>query len=125
MVHHRQSLPLSFEAGDDFPGVHARLDHLDRHFSPDRRGLGSAKDYAHAPFTDVFEQFISADGCSDAFRYFGGADGVFRVEFRQKTACLVVSLQQLIDQLTEIRIAPADIVQILTTPLLSFDFQCF
>ena len=31
VVHQRQGLPLGLEAGDDLPGVHPRLDELDRH----------------------------------------------------------------------------------------------
>ena len=36
MVHHRQSLPLGLEPGDDLPGVHAGLDDLQRHPAADR-----------------------------------------------------------------------------------------
>ena len=36
MVHQRQGLPLGLEAGDDLPGVHARLDDLQRHLAADR-----------------------------------------------------------------------------------------
>ena len=30
VVHQRQGLPLGFEPGDDLPGIHARLDDLER-----------------------------------------------------------------------------------------------
>ncbi len=61
MVHHRQGLPLGLEAGDHLPGVHARLDDLQRHPPLDRLGLLGHVDDAHAPFADLLQQLVGAD----------------------------------------------------------------
>ena len=61
MVHHRQGLPLGFEAGDHLPGVHARLDDLQRDRALDRLGLLGHEHDAHAAFADLLQQLVGAD----------------------------------------------------------------
>ena len=61
MVHHRQRLPLGLEAGDHLPGVHARLDDLQRDRPLDRLGLLGHEDDAHAAFADLLQELVGAD----------------------------------------------------------------
>ncbi len=61
MVHHRQRLPLGFEAGDHLPRVHARLDDLQRDAAFDRLLLLGHVDDAHAAFADLLQQLVGAD----------------------------------------------------------------
>ena len=67
VVHHRQGLPLGLEAGDHLPGVHARLDDLERDPALDRLGLLGHEDDAHAPFADLLQQLVGADDRAGAF----------------------------------------------------------
>ena len=61
MIHHRQSLPLGFEAGDYLPAVHARLYELQRHQSPDRSLLLRHINQPHSPFTNLLQEFVGTD----------------------------------------------------------------
>jgi hypothetical protein len=54
MIRHRQGLPLRFEPGEHLPGVHPRLDDLQRHPALDRFALVGHVGHAHAPFVDFF-----------------------------------------------------------------------
>jgi len=67
VVHHRQGLALGLEAGDDLPGIHPRLDDLERHFAAHRPGLLGDVDDAHAPLADLFQQRVRADDRPGAF----------------------------------------------------------
>src|SRR5687768_2305772 len=58
MVHHRQGLPLSLEAGDDLASVHTRLDNLDGHLAAHGVMLLSDKNETKAPFTDLLHQLV-------------------------------------------------------------------
>ncbi len=55
MVHHGQGLPLGLEAGDDLPGVHARLDDLEGDLALHGAGLLGHVDGAHAAFADLLQ----------------------------------------------------------------------
>ena len=68
MIHHRQRLPLRLEARDDLPAVHARLDDLQRDLAADGVGLLRHVDHAHPPAANLFQQFVSANGRTDAVR---------------------------------------------------------
>ena len=68
MVHQRQGLPLGLEAGDHLPGVHARLDDLQRHLAADRLLLLGHEDDAHAAFADLLQQLVGADERAGAAR---------------------------------------------------------
>ena len=61
MVHEGQGLALGFKPGDDLPGVHAQLDHLERHTPPDRFLLLGHIDHPAATFADLLQQFIAAN----------------------------------------------------------------
>ena len=64
MVHHRQGLPLGFEAGDHLPRVHARLDDLQRHAALHRPLLLGQEHHAEAAFADLLQQLVGADHCA-------------------------------------------------------------
>ena len=68
VVHQGQRLPLGLEAGDDLPGVHARLDQLDGDQALDRLGLLGHPDAAHAAFADLLDELVRADHRAGAFR---------------------------------------------------------
>ena len=61
MVHQRQRLALGVEAGEDFPGVHAPLDQLERHRPAHRALLLGLVDDAHATFADLAQDPVWPD----------------------------------------------------------------
>ena len=61
MVHQGQRLPLGLEPGDDLPGIHARLDDLQRHLALDRLRLLGHEHDAQAPFADLLQELVGAD----------------------------------------------------------------
>jgi hypothetical protein len=61
VVHHRQSLALGTEAGDELGGVHAALDHLQGDAATDRFLLVRFPDQAHASLADAALQEVRAD----------------------------------------------------------------
>jgi len=67
MIHHRQCLPLGFEAGDDLLGVHAQLDHLECDTTP--HGLRLLRDIHHAApaLADTLQDFVASDFLADDF----------------------------------------------------------
>ena len=66
VVHQRQRLPLGLEAGDDLPGVHARLDDLQRDLAADGVLLLGHEDDAEAALADLLQQLVAADDRADA-----------------------------------------------------------
>ena len=67
MIHHRQGLPLGLEPREHLPRIHARLDDLQRHATPDRRLLLGHVDDAEAPFADLLQQLVRPDLRSRCF----------------------------------------------------------
>ena len=61
MIHQRQRLALSFEAGDDLLGVHAQLDDLEGDHPPDRFLLLSHVHHATAALANLLKQFVMPD----------------------------------------------------------------
>jgi hypothetical protein len=61
MIRQRQSLPLSFEAGDDLPRVHARLDDLKCDFTTEGCELLSHENDPEPTFADLLEQLERTD----------------------------------------------------------------
>ena len=59
VIHQRQRLPLGLEPRQDGPGIHARLDQLERNLPLDRLGLLGQVDAAHAPFADLLAELVS------------------------------------------------------------------
>ena len=49
------------EPGDDLPGVHARLEHLQRDLAPHRFGLLGHENYPKAALSDLLKKFVGAD----------------------------------------------------------------
>src|SRR5262245_59270046 len=77
MLHQRQRLPFSLEAGDHFLSVHAQLNNLEGDPAADRLGLlGHINDPATA-LADLLEQFVATNPIP---RYVGG--GGIRVGVR-------------------------------------------
>jgi hypothetical protein len=58
MIHQGERLPFRFEAGQHLTAVHARFDDLERDYPADRLVLLGHVDDAHAPFADLFQQFV-------------------------------------------------------------------
>ena len=61
MVHHRQCLPLGLEPGNHLPGIHSRLDDLQRYLARNRLGLLGHVDDAHTPFADLLKEPVGAN----------------------------------------------------------------
>jgi hypothetical protein len=61
MIHHGHGLTFALEAGDHIAAVHARLQNLDGHATPDRIGLLGCKDPSHPALTQKLEQPIATD----------------------------------------------------------------
>src|SRR6185369_1552970 len=68
MIHHRQRLSLGLEPGDDTPRVHAKLDYLDRHATPDRFQLFGDINHATTAFSELFPDFVRADNIAGLLR---------------------------------------------------------
>ncbi len=75
MIHPRQRLSLSLEAGDDRLAVHAQLDDLERHAPPHRLGLFGHIDHPAAALADFLEELVAADRLAD-----GVVGGVGEIE---------------------------------------------
>ena len=67
MVHERERLPLGFEAGDDLPGIHARLEQLECDSAAHRPRLLGREHHAEPAFADRFEQLVRTDDRSATF----------------------------------------------------------
>ena len=67
MVHQGQRLPLGLEAGDDLPGVHARLDDLEGHLAADRLLLLGHEHQPEAALADLLQQLVGTDDRAGAF----------------------------------------------------------
>ena len=61
MGHDRQRLALGVEAGDDLLGVHAQLDHLERHLAAYRFLLLGEVDGSHASLAEGRDDSVGAD----------------------------------------------------------------
>ena len=58
MIHHRQSLPLGFEAREHLLRIHTRFDELHGHLALHRLRLLSQPNTAHAAFADSLDQLV-------------------------------------------------------------------
>ena len=94
MVHQRQGLPLSFEAGDDLFGVHAQLDHLERDSAADGLGLLGHIDHPAAAFADLLKEFVATNAVAGFFD--DGADSGLGL-FGQKALARFVRTEQGLD----------------------------
>ncbi len=72
VVHDREGLPLGLETAQHTPRIHAGLDELEGDPPLDRFELIRDPDFTHAPFTDLFEQFVRPDAVADARRRIAG-----------------------------------------------------
>ena len=61
VVHHRQRLPLRFEARDDLARVHAELDDLQRHAPRHRLHLLRHPHRAEAALADLLEELVGTN----------------------------------------------------------------
>jgi len=61
MVHHRQRLALGFEARDDLPRVHAKLDDLERDAAANGFLLLRHVNDAASSLTDFLKEFVASD----------------------------------------------------------------
>ncbi len=117
MIHQRQRLTLGFEAGDDLLGVHAQLDHLERHAAVNRLFLFGHVNHTATALADLLKQFVSSDLVAG---FFGEGNGhhlcSHEVETRgwrfQEIPGLFVRLDQFLDALTENRVAGTGLVEI-------------
>jgi hypothetical protein len=67
VIHQRQSLALGLEASDDLLGVHAGLDHLERHLTAHRVRLLCQEHGTHAPLADRLHEPVGADAHAGSF----------------------------------------------------------
>jgi hypothetical protein len=67
MAHHRHRLALSLEPRDHLPGVHAQLDHLQRHAKSHRIRLLRDIDHAAPAFADAFQSCVAPERLADGF----------------------------------------------------------
>ena len=65
MIHERERLAFRFKPGHDALGVHAQLDHLDRHLAPNGFALLSPINDTEAPLADLLQKFVAADGIAN------------------------------------------------------------
>ncbi len=61
VVHQCQSLTLGLETRHDLLGVHALLDDLDRHPTPDRLRLQRLPHFTHATFAELLQEAVGTD----------------------------------------------------------------
>ena len=61
MIHQGQGMPLSLEAGQDLPRIHARLKDLQRHLAADGLFLLGQVDNAESALPQDAEQLVGAD----------------------------------------------------------------
>src|SRR5205809_1605330 len=94
MVHQRQGLPLSFEAGDDLFGVHAQLDDLERDSAADGLGLLGHIDHPAAAFADLLKEFVATNAVAG---FFGDGDYSGLWLFGQKALARFVRAEQGLD----------------------------
>jgi hypothetical protein len=92
MIHHGHGLPFTLEAGDHVAAVHARLQDLDGHATPDRIGLLGCEDPAHSTLTQELEQPVATDHRSGLF--FLGCFGGFAREGLEEGIRVSVRLEQ-------------------------------
>ena len=67
MVHHRQRLPLRLKPGDHGFGIHARLDHFQRHATAHRLGLLSNIDHTATTLADALQNLVAANLLANHF----------------------------------------------------------
>ena len=61
VIHQRQCLPFSLEAGDHFFGVHSRLDDFDGNFASQGFDLFGHIHDAKTAFTNFLQELVSTD----------------------------------------------------------------
>src|SRR5258706_576650 len=116
-VHQGRGLPLRVEARHDAPGVHPRLDELQRDLAPYRLRLLGRPDGSHAPFADLFQQLVTA-GDDHAWLLARSPFGVrlaaevLRGRAVEEAVGLIVGLQQGLDALAEGGIPGASLLQV-------------
>ncbi len=71
MIHQREGLALRLEAGDDFAGVHAELDHFQRGAADDGLLLLGHIDDAATALADFLEELVASNAVAG---FFGGHD---------------------------------------------------
>jgi hypothetical protein len=132
MIHHRECLPLSFEAGDHLPRVHAELNHLERDSTPDRFFLFGHVNRAAAAFADLLKQFVAPDLITAPFSPPYRESGLVFVAVElsrpdgararaqpieclvQKSASLFVRPEQRCDAVMQFSIRPARFAQVVS-----------
>jgi hypothetical protein len=67
VVHEGQGLPLGLEPGHHLPGVHSRLEHLQRDLPTDRLRLLGHEDDAEPALADLLQQLVRTDDCAGNF----------------------------------------------------------
>ena len=115
MVHQGQGLPLGLEAGDHLAGVHSRLDDLHGDLAADRLPLLGHVDHGHAPFADLLQELVTADGLAGSFGHGGFVQGggEMRAEGSlQKVLGFGPSVQQLLHPKPKVSVIPTCRVEV-------------
>ena len=112
MIHHRQSLPLAFETGDDLLCIHPHFDDFERDLAPHWLLLLGHIHNATPALAQFFEQFVAPDPIA---RFLAQrkvqcgsqkSSGIGRF-IRQESAGVGLGLNQLIDFSTQGSISSA------------------
>ncbi len=118
VVHDRQGLALGFEAGHDFPRIHADLDYFESDAAFDRLFLLGHIDDAEAAFAEFLQQLVITDDAARAFAQ--GADyncltaccAQLEGVASQKLIRLQAGLEQIFDALAQVRVSGASGIEV-------------
>jgi hypothetical protein len=109
VIHHRQRLPLGFEAGDYLPRVHSRLDDLESHAAPHRLLLLSQVHHAEAALAKKLAQNVGTDSRAWFCRW-ACIDRGHQMPAVEQRIRLTVGSQQRLDAPSEKLVATARIL---------------
>jgi hypothetical protein len=126
MIHHRQRLPLGFEARNDLPRIHPRFDDLERDRAPHRLRLLGHKHDTHAAFADLLMQLVRTNDAPRTFAEFIETER--RLDSRrrrfEKLVLFFKRTQQAADAVEQRRIIAAGALQILQARISRADHPC-
>ena len=110
MIHHRERLPLLFEAGDHLLGIHAHFDDLQSHAPTHGLFLLGHPHGAKSALTDLLEKFVVADPLAGLFGRWREARGHGKRGSFQKRILAVIG-EQLLHRAAQRGIVPAGTVE--------------
>jgi hypothetical protein len=115
MIHQRERLPFSLKSGHDTFGVHSRLDDFQGDSAPNRLLLFGHINHATPAFTNLLQQFVSANSIT---HFLAGRSSRLGFHNRlgrgllQKIANVIVGFQQPFDPLAQFLVSAARTFQV-------------